>query len=366
MKQLQVLVLCLGTVVPLAQVSAQMTHEEAVARTTYAKLAYAVDIGEIHRALSNKHDPSLAELESRIAAEHLKFELSNFTSGPVSSIAKQNYADLVTKPEGQDVIDVGLATYNSMEDVPEKLQVREASELGAQAAWAPGQNLQANWNVPFELALVDFDAGSQAKYSRYAAYQVTVSFEGRSRSYQAMFLFGTGAVPVLAVDNVTNSSALTGLIDKSVYPAVLLESPIARKMGVAGWLKSHQVRDPACRGGEGQACCNPVSLTCGVAASDLSASLGQPVSRQSRRSRTLPVASPAAGGPRLLEITDDIIPPGRIESPMMECISCCFYNFGGNPKQQTSNDTHEHNTGNHSWTDTPDAAHMTVLPRANV
>lgn len=280
MKRLQVLVLCLAAVIPLAQVSAQVTHEETVVRTTYAKLAYAMNIGEIHQALSKGHDPSLAELESRIAAKQLKFELSNFTSGPISRIAKQNYANLVTKPDGQEVVDVALGTYNFMEEVSEKPEVKEASEIGAQANWGPGQNLAADWNVPFEQALADFDAGSQAKYSRYAAYRVTVSFEGRSRSYNAMFLFGTGTVPILAVDNVTNSSALTQLIDKSVYPAVLLESLMGRKTGVAGWLKAHQVRDPACRSGVRQACCDPTSLTCGVAAPDVSRSLSKHVSRE--------------------------------------------------------------------------------------
>src|SRR5260370_23212829 len=233
MKRIQVLVLCLWTIIPLARLSAQMTHEEIVVRTTYAKLAYAVKIGEIRQALSKNHDPSLAEVESRIAAKQLKFQFSNFASGPTSAIAKQNYADLVTKPDGQDVVDVALGTYNFTEDVEEKRAVREISETGAQASWAPGQNLAANWNVPFEKALADFDAGSQAKYSRYAAYRVTVSFEGHSRSYNSMFLFGTGTIPILATDNVTNSSALTQLIDKSVYPAVLLESPVARKTGVA-------------------------------------------------------------------------------------------------------------------------------------
>ena|SRR5215831_18910279 len=147
MKRIQVLVLCLSTIIPLPRLSAQMPHEETVVRTTYAKLAYAVNIGEIHQALSKNHDPSLAELEGRIAAKQLKFQLSNFASGPTSAIAKHNYADLVTKPDGQDVVDVGLGTYSFREDVEEKREVRETSETGAQARWAPGQNLQADWNV---------------------------------------------------------------------------------------------------------------------------------------------------------------------------------------------------------------------------
>ena len=160
-------------------------------------------------------------------------------------------------------------------------------------------------------------------------------------------------VPILAVDNVTNSSALSRLTDISVYPAVLLESTVARKTGVAAWLKSHQVRDPACHGGERQACCDPVSLTCGVAAADVSSSLDKPISRESRRSHALPVDSSVAKAPRLLEINEHIIPPGRVDRAMRVCVSCCNYNFGGNPKQQTASDNAEHSNGNHSWIDTP-------------
>jgi hypothetical protein len=39
-----------------------------------------------------------------------------------------------------------------------------------------------------------------------------------------MFLFGNGEKPILALDNVTNNSALTNFVAASVYPQILLES----------------------------------------------------------------------------------------------------------------------------------------------
>jgi hypothetical protein len=96
-----------------------------------------------------------------------------------------------------------------------------------------------------------------------------------------MFLFGTGEVPVVVADQVTNYPALTGLVSKSLYPQVLLESPLARKKAVAEWLKSHRVRDPACRPGKGEACCDPSSMRCGVAAEDVDRAVDKTISRLS-------------------------------------------------------------------------------------
>jgi hypothetical protein len=337
---------CLMTTLPTARAQRQIPREEAIVRTTYAKLAYAVKIGAIHEVLVKSRNPGLAELEDRLSAKELKFELSNFSSGPLTAIYKRNFADLVTKPAGEDVLDVGTGTYNFTEDVEEKREVRQTSETGAQANWSAGQNLAQDWNVPFEQMLPGTDAQNRTKYDRYASYRVTVSFEGRSRSYNAMFLFGSGDVPVLALDNVTNNSALTGLVDKSLYPAVLLESPVARKAGVADWLRSHQVRDPACRSGERQVCCDPGSLTCGVAAADISATLDKPISRSLRPSRTLSANARAGGSPRLLAVS------ARIPSPRI-IVACEDYDFTRNGLLANHSGTEEHTSGSHSWHDQP-------------
>ena len=280
MKRVQVVFLCLGLLVPLACVSGQMAREENVVRTTYAKLAFAVKIGEIHDVLAREKDPSLAELENQVSANELRFELSNFKSGYIRTIVKKSFAELVTKPQGEDVLDIATGVYNSTEDVKELREVRETTELGAHASWSAGEYLTQDWNVSFAQMLPATQTQNNSTYDRYASYHVRVTYQGRSRSYEAMFLFGSGEIPVLALDNVTNNSALTSIVDKSVYPSVLLESPASRQLGVAAWLRSHQIRDAACRPGQKEACCDPASVSCGVAAGDVSSALRNGVSRR--------------------------------------------------------------------------------------
>jgi hypothetical protein len=289
---------------PLATANGQMTQEDRVVRTTYAKLAYAMKIGAIHELLRENGQPGSAELEYRLAAKAIKFELSNLSSGSVNDIAKRVYTDLVTKPNGEDVLFTVTVTYNSTEDLEKTREVRETSEMGAQADWAHGQDLTGEvWNLPFERVLAIAETQNKSKYSRYASYRVTVSYVGRSRSYNAMFLFGSGEVPVLVLDNVTNSSALATFVSKSVYPAVLLESSVAQNPAVANWLKSHQVRDPLCRPGQRQVCCDPATLTCGVAEADVSSTLSKPISRVLRPSRPLSATAPTSRSPRFLTVS---------------------------------------------------------------
>jgi hypothetical protein len=243
------------------------------------------------------------------------------------------------------VLDVSLGTYNFTEDIEATREVKETSETGAQASWSAGQNLAQDWNVPFEQMLTDIEAQNKSKYSRYAAYSVTISFEGRSRSYRAMFLFGNGEIPVLAADNVTNHPALTGLISKSLYPRVLLESPLARKKAVAGWLKAHQVRDPACRPGQGEACCDPSSMRCGVAAEDVDRAADKAISRLSKRDRSTAKNLRSVSSPRLLTVSATI---PRVES------SCDSFNRNGTGLHATDSGTEEHTSGSsHSWNDQP-------------
>jgi hypothetical protein len=288
MKPFPSLMFCFVTIVPLIGANGQMTPEEKAVRTTYAKLVYATKIGAIHDVLAKNSQPSLAELEDRLAAKPLKFELSNFSSGSVNDIAKRVYADLVTKLNGEDELSVATGTHIHREGLEQKGEVIETKDAVAQASWTGGRKLTSeSWNMPFEEALTHAQTDNKATYSRYASFAVTVSFQGRSRGYKAMFLFGSGDAPILALDNVTNNSALTGMARTSVYPAVLLESSMAQKPGIANWLKSHQVRDPACLPGQREVCCNPLALTCYVAEKDVSSALDKPISRIGSPSRGL-------------------------------------------------------------------------------
>jgi hypothetical protein len=353
-ERLITLVFCsLATVLSAARADGQMTQDEAMVRRTYAKLAYASKIGTIHDVLAKRREAEAAELDYQLVAKTLKFELSGFSGGSVNSIASRVFAELVTKPDGQDVLDISLGTLNFKEDLKDRLEVRETTETAAQLSWQAGQNLSEDWNVPFEQMLLSFEAQNKTKYLRYASYGVTVTFAGRSRRYKAMFLFGNGEFPILPLDNITNNSALGGILDnsfydKTLYPAVLLESSVAQRPAVANWLKSHQVRDPSCRSGQRQVCCDPATLTCGVAEADVSSALdkAKPVSRAVRPSPLLSSIPRSLGAPRFLTVSAPI-PSARIAG------DCSDFDSAHNGLVANATGTEQHTSGNHTWHDAP-------------
>jgi hypothetical protein len=275
---------CLVTLLPLASANGQMTHEETVVRTTYAKLSYATKIGTIHRALTDEtprhpagtsskpHPLTRIALDDRMAQDGVLFQLSNFSVGLISDL-KRNYSELVTKPDGSDVLSISTGGQTWAEDGKETFGVTAGVN-----GWNPGQVLTAeNWNVPASELIPQTEHGNW--FSRYAAYTVTVQSQGKSRIYNAMFVFGTddkGQEVIGAIDTVL-SGAVNYFVNRPVYPATLLKTRLRAKPVVADWLKSHQVFDATCKPGKDDVCCDLTTLECGVAAQDVNSSLSQPV-----------------------------------------------------------------------------------------
>lgn len=276
---------CLVTLLPVASANAQMSYEETVVRTTYAKLTYAVTIGTIHRALTDemRHPPGTSlkphpltriALDDRLAQDGVLFQLANFSVGKISDL-KRNYSGLVTKPDGSEVLAISTGSLNWAEDGKETLEVSAGG-----AGWNPSQNLiSEDWDHPAAELLPLSEHGNW--YSRYAAFTVTVQFQGKSRIYNAMFLFGVddkGLEVVSAIDTVS-TGGLSYFVNRPVYPATLLKTSLRAKSVVADWLKSHQVFDATCKPGKEDVCCDLTTLECGVAAQDVTLALSQPVNQ---------------------------------------------------------------------------------------
>ena len=144
--------------------------------------------------------------------------------------------------------------------------------LSGNAKWQQGANLEEQWDRP----LKEFMAMSKAvNYKRYVALTVTVSYLGRTRTYNALWLFD-GPDPVLPVDLVTGNSILYSLYQHTVVPNTLLEvKSLASDPSVRKWLQTHQVPDSACQGTQESACCLPTAMRCGVTASAVSRALAK-------------------------------------------------------------------------------------------
>lgn len=265
---------CLATGLVSASPADKMTYEEEVVRNTYAKLAYAVQVGTVHRAVKEDQQLTAATLDARLAAGELRFEFTNFAVGNLAD-ARGNYSDLVAKPSGSDALAVTTVAFSFKEGL------KETVETHAEARWITEQTLLGeDWNIPAAKAFMQIEHANW--YSRYAAYTATVSFEGRSRTYNAVFLFGKndkGEDEVLPLDTVTGNSALHDLWKASVYPATLLETKWRGHQAVTHWLKSNQVSDRGCQAGKHEVCCNATTLKCGVAAEDVRSALGEPIAK---------------------------------------------------------------------------------------
>jgi hypothetical protein len=308
-----------------------MSYEETVVRTTYAKLSYATKIGTIHRALTDErrhpsgtsskpHLLTRIALDDRMAQDGVLFQLSNFSVGLISDL-KRNYAELVTKPDGSDVLSITTGGMTFTEDGKETFGVTANG-----AGWSPGQNLTSeDWNHPAAELLPQSEHGNW--FSRYAAFTVTVQFQGKSRTYNAMFLFGVddkGLGVISAIDTVL-SGAVNYFVNRPVYPATLLKTSLRAKPVVADWLKSHQVFDATCKPGKEDVCCDLTTLECGVAAQDVNSSLSQPVSEP--LTELVPPA-PLPGGGR---VTLASFPARRALPRPPEPLDCSIYNSSSWP-----------------------------------
>ena len=167
MKQLHLIFIC----VAVCGVNAIATQPEKLIRETYAKL-------EAYNAAAQVLENDFTRRALRPDAS-LRFELSDFRSGNVKEILNQPYARLITLPSG-DVISLTRGSH-ALDDGPEEATFAAAWERGRYASVFDPQ-----WTIADAF---QFEPEKYFDIVSYASYQVTVRFEGRSRTYRALALF---------------------------------------------------------------------------------------------------------------------------------------------------------------------------------
>jgi hypothetical protein len=105
--------------------------------------------------------------------------LSDFRSGDVRDILYKRYADLVTLPTG-DIVSLTRGGH-SMDGGPQ--------EATYAAAWEPGRYASVFDPAWIIADVFHFEAARYYDVKTFVSYQVTVSLEGRSRTYRALALF---------------------------------------------------------------------------------------------------------------------------------------------------------------------------------
>ncbi len=145
-------------------------HEKLI-RSVYEKLA----------VFSAAAETQQSELAGRPIepARILKFDLRNFHSGSIQAIIDKPYREFISLPTGE-VLMIGRSRH-SLNNGPE--------EVVFEASWQKGQYASLadpDWtfrDVLQAMAEKYFDIGS------YTSYEVTVSLDGKTRSYRAMTVF---------------------------------------------------------------------------------------------------------------------------------------------------------------------------------
>ncbi len=242
---------------------AQMSREETVVRNAYAKLSYAVDLNTAYRRISSDPKADFATLEKETDNHGLRFALSNFKSGNLSDLANKNVDVLGQYPDGQDIVNVVL----SQEHYQSKsftLSMETAS-----AAWVKGpEGISPDQTVGQLMPAIQRESGITSPLVRYCTYTVTATLQGRSRTYEAAFLFAAdGEVNTSDVVVGIGGGALSHFVTNPVYPSILLRTHLATP-AVRAFLESTQKpASNAC--GNGDVCCDPVTLRCGLSTAEL-------------------------------------------------------------------------------------------------
>ena len=148
-----------------------MAQQEKVVRDTYAKL-------QTYNAAAQVMQNDLTRKPVRADA-NLRFELSDFRSGDVKEVLHKPYVSLITMPAG-DVISLTHGGH---------VLDGGAEEATFSAQWVRGHYASVfdpQWTVADAF---HFEPERYYDVVSYTSYQVTVRFEGRSRTYRALALF---------------------------------------------------------------------------------------------------------------------------------------------------------------------------------
>ena len=263
--------------------SPEMTAEEILVRTAYAKFAYASEQAVAYQlALEASSDPSFPKrrgqtADQRLAESQVSFKLSDFSVGNIAAVANRKAIEMMFPPSGEML--VASAPVNSFAENGVGYLV-----YGVQPRWATATATSPD---VAEATLAQFlsmewpPQRSPGKWQRYASYTVSVTFRGKSRGpYKALFVFGhddKGNAIVLPEDATTDSIALATVMAVPLYPSAFTETRLRSLPVVSDWIRTRQ-KPGTCSKGEGDVCCDLVQLQCGAGEDDVAISLAKPLS----------------------------------------------------------------------------------------
>lgn len=160
-----------------------MSREEKLIRDTYKKLS----VYEVSERVK-KADRENKSRGQELAKNSLRFKLKSFHVGPIQEILNVKYRDLVTAPSGE-IIQISTGTGRTNVTNLDGPTLRGEEKFYVDANWKSAQyvsNSNEDWSVGdiIQLEAIRFNG-----VGKYASYEVTVSLEGKTKTYRAMAFF---------------------------------------------------------------------------------------------------------------------------------------------------------------------------------
>jgi hypothetical protein len=282
------LVLCLTF--PLLNIQAQsMSHEEEVVRNAYAKFSLLCSLPPVTHAATNQLagvKVDLLQLETKVANATPVFDLSDFQTGSVASIANEIWGTFVTPPQqGGNVID-GQLEQQGYED-----NGNGTTWQMANARWMPspqitpdGENTLLSKAVSemIKLGSPQWQPANMplVTYTRYAEFTVNATFQGKSTGpHKAIFFFGTDAKGkefVAGNDLISGSGVLNFIANDpgQTDPSGLLMNKLRESPIMADWLRANIVTESACSSTQALCCSHG---RCGISSTAFNNALATPL-----------------------------------------------------------------------------------------
>lgn len=278
------IVVCTCAAMAVSVVAQSMSHEEEFVRNTYTTVSFLsglpplINVG-IVQVNNTRITPAL--LAEQVSKATPVFELSDFTVGPISDIADRTWGEFNTAPEpGTSVLEAHITTqdYNDNGNNSEWKMVT--------AGWEPYHHenpeavklmlSQPIWEI---VKLAKAQISTPITYTRYAAFTVNVTFQGRSTGpHKAIFFFGTDSTGKQFVSGNDLESGTTALYYFANHPAELsglMLGKLREMPVVAEWLRNNVVPASSCSSDAQSVCCD--HGRCGISPIEFNKDLSVPL-----------------------------------------------------------------------------------------
>lgn len=218
-------------VAPVIIVNAQSEpgFEKAFIERVYDKFS-------LYQTAQKRYD--LAEKNESVKDEDLlRFTIFNVRSGPISEILNQPVTSLITLPTGKILKSVTVGTNNThFENGRIK---NRTEEFGVSVKWGDGQYSSVNDPQITVREALKLYADRFPNITRHISYMVTVSFEGKTRTYNALVLLQQSIQDKQKPYFVDNVAGFGGILNELVE---LEKTPVRRKEEVSNYVENRSVK----------------------------------------------------------------------------------------------------------------------------